>query len=167
MVNNMKNYNELSKQIKYIFKSSQIKYHEIKIEGTKQDSDLFFNIILPTDGKLKSLESISCLAYTSQIEGTLNLLITNIYSVKDTPDSPTLLDITNYMNLNHSIGTYLVYTQRGRRQIVYQYTIFCGEDFALLNAHMLNHHISVIMDSLNAMISLLKEKLAIQYEKTE
>ena len=89
MVKNM-NDTLIKKKIEKIFSELNIKYEN----GEFQDDDINYIITFNTYGKLKSLNSINAVLYLHHMDFSSNLLVPNVFSLRETDES---LDTLTFM----------------------------------------------------------------------
>lgn len=163
MVKNMRNCDKLKSKMKEIFNSLEIEYSILEFS----DDDLNYEIQVSTIGKLKPLNSITCILYLCEFDMSINLIVGNIYRVYDESDLLSLYRIINSINMSINNGNFIL-SDDSPKQIIYKSSVNCGDDFAELDDELVIFQINIFVGALERLLDLLKGNvLQRPYEKTK
>ncbi len=155
MVKSMKNYDNLKLKMKKIFDSLQIEYSMLELN----DDDLNYRIQISTIGRLKPLNSITCVLYLCETDMSMNLLVGNIYRVNNESNLLFLYKTINDINMSISNGNFVL-TDDSPKQIFYRSSVNCGDDFSDLDEELVRYQIISFISALERLLELLKESSA-------
>lgn len=153
----MKSFDSLKSKIESIFTSLNIDYTCFN----QNETDLYYVISIEALGKLKPLDSITCIIYTSNSDCTLNFLVANIYSIDESKNPLMLYEPVNEMNIHNIVGRFMVLSEKRRRQIAYISTAYCGHDFSRLNENFMEYQIKIFMSYIDELFALLKKNTGV------
>lgn len=149
----MKDYSNLSQLVESIYNSLEIKFEKLNLN----DNDLNYILNISTVGKLKLLNTITCLMYFSESDFSMTFIVTNIYIIENTNNLAAIYNIINETNSNISNGNFSIYTGKENLQIVYRSRAYCGDNFSYLNEKLLKFEIIPFCRELsNLILSLIK-----------
>ena len=151
MVKNMKDYNKLKLEIEGIFNSLDISYSILDF----QDSDLNYNIQINTIGKLKPLNSITCVLYLCLSDTSINLIVGNIYRIYNDNNLLLLYEAINNINMSISNGNFIL-TNDTPKQIFYKSSMNCGNEFLNLDDKLVATQINTFVSALESLLDSLK-----------
>ncbi len=151
MVKSMKNYNELKSRIEGIFDSLEIKYSILELE----DTDLNYKIQISTIGKLKPLNSITCVFYLCEADMSINLIVGNIYRVYEENDLLFLYKTINSINMSIINGNFIL-TDDSPKQIFYKSSVNCGDNFSDLDVGLVGFQLNIFTSALERLIDSLR-----------
>ena len=149
----MKNYNNLKAKVETIFKDLHIAYKLLDF----QDDDLNYDIQINTTGKLKLLGQINGILYFSSNDYSMNLIVGNIYRIKNDKKLLSLYEILNQVNQMQTAGNFTLYNAENDKQILYRSSIPCGEDFSKLSKTLMHFHYRNFISSLEVLLEYLKK----------
>ena len=144
----------IKKKIEKIFSELNIKYEN----GEFQDDDINYIITFNTYGKLKSLNSINAVLYLHHMDFSSNLLVPNVFSLRETDESLDTLDIyevVNEINSDFPYGSFLVVDNT---HIFYRSSINCGENYIGLNGLFLKRQLDTFAKGLEQLFMVIRSK---------
>ncbi len=144
----------IKKKIEKIFSELNIKYEN----GEFQDDDINYIITFNTYGKLKSLNSINAVLYLHHMDFSSNLLVPNVFSLRETDESLDTLDIyevVNEINSDFPYGSFLVVDNT---YIFYRSSINCGENYIGLNGLFLKRQLDTFAKGLEQLFMVIRSK---------
>lgn len=153
MVKNMKDYKQIKTKIENIFNSLEINYSILDL----QDDDLNYRIQISTIGKLKPLNSITCIFYLCSVDTSINLMVGNIYRVNEDKEMLFLYEIINNINMSISNGNFILTTD-SPKQIFYKSSVNCGDGFSDLDNELVAFQLSIFISALEKLLDTLKNK---------
>ena len=154
MVKNMKTYNytDIQKKIESIFTKLKFEFSLLDFE----DDDLNYSVQIQTIGKLKPLNYIDALIYFSNIDCSINFIVTNIYKLKDDSNLLSLYEIINSINNELSSGKFSIYGN-ANKQIIYRCSSSCGDNFNNLTEETIIYPLLLFINMLEMLLEKLKE----------
>lgn len=140
-------------KIESIFKSLHITYKILDLE----DKDINYFIQVSTIGKLKSLNSISCMLYLKEIDHSLNIVVANIYKIKQNENVLEIYELINTLNLKIASGNFMIYGD-APKQIIYKSSVNCGDNFLELDENLVKFQIVSFISYLEDLLDQLKNR---------
>lgn len=151
MVKSMINYDKLKSKIETIFRALRVEYSILEL----QDNDLNYSIQINTIGKLKPLNSISCIFYLCEFDMSINLIVGNIYRANDDDNLLFLYKVINEINMYINNGNFTLIND-SPKQIFYKSSLNCGTDFSNLNDELVKYQLNVFISALERLLDSLK-----------
>lgn len=155
MVRNMERYEaleQLKRKIELIFERLKINYELLDLE----DEDINYDIEFNANGKYKAVGRINGILYFHHNDYSLNLIISNIYRLKESDNLSFFYELINNLNINFTYGKFYVLTDK--TQIIYRSNVSCGENYLLLNESLLQTHLDIFIDALEILFESIRSK---------
>ncbi|SOY32197.1 hypothetical protein AMURIS_04955 [Acetatifactor muris] len=149
----MQHNDDIKNKIESIFNSLHIKYQILDFP----DNDLNYTLQVSTIGKLKALKSINCMLYLRRIDYSLNIMVANIYKIKESENILDIYELLNDLNLKISSGNFMIYGD-STKQIIYKASVNCGNNFSELDSHLVKFHLVYFISYLEELLDLLKNR---------
>lgn len=153
MVRIMKNYDNLKIKVETIFKDLHMEYEFLDFG----DEDLNYDVNINTTGKLKTLGRINCILYFNDNDYSMNLIVANIYRIRNDENILYLYEILNKINQMQRTGNFTIFNIKDTQQICYRCSVICGKEFSELNKALVEFHFQSFISSLEILLKYLKE----------